>query len=75
MIILAQLILWLIALGGIVGGSFGALFFAGGAVNRARPREFRIRRAGLALLCLCGIVASAALGFVGIPAIMYLAAQ
>ncbi len=75
MAILAQLILWLVALAGIVGGSFGALFFAGGAASRARPREFRIRRGLYALLCLCGIVASATLGFVGIPAIMYLASQ
>ncbi|MEQ1618285.1 MAG: hypothetical protein ABL883_08075 [Terricaulis sp.] len=75
MILLAQLILWLVALAGIVGGSFGALFFAGGAVNRARPREFRVRRAFYAALCLCGGLASAALGFVGIPAIVYLATQ
>jgi hypothetical protein len=29
----------------------------------------------VAALCACGIVASAALGFVGIPAILYLAQQ
>lgn len=75
MILLAQLIVWLVALAGIVGGSLGALFFAGGAVSQARPRAFRVRRAFYAALCLCGIVASATLGFVGIPAIMYLAAR
>jgi hypothetical protein len=35
----------------------------------------RRRRGVLAALCLCGIVASAALGFVAIPAILYLAQQ
>lgn len=42
-------------------------------MNRARPEAMRMRRWGLAALCLCGIVASAALGFVGVPAILYLA--
>jgi hypothetical protein len=44
-------------------------------MNKARPPEMRRRRAILAALCGCGIVASAALGFVGIPAILYLAQQ
>ncbi|MEZ5995005.1 MAG: hypothetical protein R3C25_04565 [Hyphomonadaceae bacterium] len=75
MILLAQTLVYLLAVAGVVAGSLGALYFAGGAFNRARPRELRRRRAALAALCLCGIVASAATGFVAIPALMYLAQQ
>ncbi len=75
MILLAQLLLYLAALAGVVAGSLGAIFFAGGALNRARPREFRVRRGLYAALCLCGIVAAATLGFAGIPAIMYFAGR
>jgi hypothetical protein len=74
-ILFAQLAIYLLALTGIVLGSLGMLFFAGGALNRARPRDFRVRRAVYAALCVCGIVASAVLGFVGIAAIMYFAQQ
>jgi hypothetical protein len=70
-----QLALYLLALAGVVAGSLGAIFFLGGALNRARPAEMRRRRAALAALCVCGIVASAALGFVGVPMILYLASQ
>ncbi len=73
MILLAQLLVYMAALAGIVGGAMGALFFAGGAMNQARPRDFRVRRSVYAALCVCGIVASAALGFVGIATIMYFA--
>lgn len=65
----------MLAVAGIVVGSLGLIFFAGGAMNKARPADMRRRRAILAALCGCGIVASAALGFVGIPAILYLAQQ
>lgn len=75
MILFAQTTLFLLALAGVAAGSFGALFFAGGALNRARPRPQRLRQAGMAVLCLCGIVASAALGFVAIPAILYFAGR
>jgi hypothetical protein len=74
-ILIAQLALYLLALAGIVAGSFGAIFFAGGALNPARPLAARRRRWLFAVLCVCGIVASAALGFVGIPALVYLAQQ
>ena len=73
MILLAQTLLYLTALAGIVAGALGAFFFAGGALNRARARDFRLRRALYALLCLCGIVAAATAGFVGVGAIMYFA--
>ena len=73
--LLAQLLVYLLALAGIVLGALGMIFFAGGALNRARPREYRVRRAIYAGLCVCGIVASAALGFVGIAALMYFAQQ
>lgn len=73
MTVIAQTLLYMLAVGGIVAGSLGLIFFAGGAMNKARPPEMRRRRWLLAALCGCGIVASAALGFVAIPAILYLA--
>lgn len=73
MILLAQTLVYMAALAGVVLGSLGVIFFAGGALNRARPRAVRIRRAVYAGLCLCGIVASATGGFVAIAAIMYFA--
>lgn len=75
MTVIAQTLLYMLAVGGIVAGSLGLIFFAGGAMNKARPPEMRRRRLLLAALCGCGIVASAALGFVAIPAILYLAGQ
>lgn len=71
--LLLQTLFYLAAVAGVIACSLGALFYLGGALNRARPREMRLRRAGLAALCVCGIVASAALGFVAIPAILYFA--
>lgn len=68
-----QTLLYLAALAGIVACTMGAIFFAGGALNPARPLAMRVRRGVLAALCLCGIVASAALGFVGVAAILYYA--
>ncbi|MEZ5960980.1 MAG: hypothetical protein R3C30_11225 [Hyphomonadaceae bacterium] len=73
--LLAQMVLYMLAVAGVVVGTLGAIFFLGGAMNKARPLEMRRRRALLAALFACGIVASAALGFVGIPAILYLAQQ
>ncbi len=75
MMLLLQVALYVAAVAGVVAGALGALFFAGGALNPARPKEFRIRRGVYAALCLCGIVASATLGFVGIASIMYFAQQ
>jgi hypothetical protein len=75
MILIAQLLLYFAALAGVVGAGLGAFYFAGGALSRARPGAYRLQRALLAGLCLCGIVASATLGFVGIPAIVYFAQQ
>ncbi len=71
MVLLLQFALYLAALAGVVAGSLGMILFMGGALNRARPPETRLRRGVYALLCLCGIVASATLGFVGLPAILY----
>lgn len=75
MLFIAQTVLYMAAVAGVVASTLGLIFFAGGAMNRARPADMRRRRALLAALCLCGIVASAALGFVAIPAILYLAQQ
>jgi hypothetical protein len=71
--LLLQFVIFVVALAGIVLGAIGAIFFAGGAFNRARPRAFRVRRLLLTALCLCAVVASAAAGFVGIAAIVYYA--
>ena len=73
MIFIAQTILYMAAVAGVVVSTLGLIFFLGGALNKARPPEMRRRRALLAALFGCGIVASAAIGFVGIPAILYLA--
>lgn len=73
--VIAQTLLYMLAVAGIVAGSLGFIFFAGGAMNKARPPSMRLRRWALAALCVCVIVASAAAGFVGIPAILYLARQ
>jgi|CXWL01.1.fsa_nt_gi cbb3-type cytochrome oxidase subunit 3 len=75
MIFLAQLVVFLAALAGIAGCSLAMIYFAGRATNRARARDFRVRQGVLAVACLCGIVASAGLGFVGVGAIMYWAGQ
>ncbi|MEZ5956678.1 MAG: hypothetical protein R3C27_05635 [Hyphomonadaceae bacterium] len=75
MILLAQTLLYMLAVAGVVAGTLGFIFFLGGAMNKARPPEMRRRRALLAALFGCGIVASAAIGFVGIPVILYLARQ
>lgn len=75
MIFFAQTALFMLAVGGIVACTLGLIFFAGGAMNKARPADMRRRRLALAALCLCGIVASAAVGFVGVPSILYLARQ
>lgn len=75
MALLGQLVVYLLAIAGIVAGTLGMIFFAGGALNRARPPEIRHRRWLYAALCLCGIVASAVGGFVGLGAVMYFAQQ
>jgi ABC-type cobalamin transport system ATPase subunit len=75
MLLLAQMFVFLAAFAGVVTGSLGAIYFAGGAMNRAAGAELRRQRAVLAALCVCGIVASAALGFVAILALMYLASR
>lgn len=75
MLFIAQMLLYFLALAGVVCGALGAIYFAGGAMNAARPLEVRRRRWVLAALCACGIVVSAALGFVGIPALLYLASR
>jgi hypothetical protein len=75
MLFFAQSALFMLAVAGIVSGTLGLIFFAGGAMNKARSADMRRRRAFIAVLCGCGIVASATLGFVAIPAILYLAQQ
>ncbi len=75
MILIAQTLLYMLAVAGIVAGSLGFINFAGGAMNRARPNELRRKRWLYAALCVCGIAASAALGFLGIPALLYAAGR
>lgn len=75
MIALLQIAIYLLALAGVAACSMGLIYFAGRAMNRAREPGFRLRQGVIAVLCLCGIVASAAAGFVGVGAIMYWASQ
>jgi hypothetical protein len=71
MIVVAQTLLYMLAVAGIVASSLGAINFVGGAMNSARPGGLRRKRWLYAALCVCGIVASATLGFLGIPALLY----
>jgi hypothetical protein len=73
MVLLLEFVVFVLAIGGVIVGALGGIFFAGGAFNRARPRAHRIRRLIYVFLCMCGIVASALAGFVGIGAIVYYA--
>jgi hypothetical protein len=75
MILIAQTLLYMLAVAGVVAGTLGFINFAGGAMNPARPADLRRRRWLLAALCVCAIVASAALGFLAIPALLYLASR
>jgi hypothetical protein len=75
LLLLAQVALFALALAGIGACSLALIYFLGRALNRARPAALRLRAGALAMLSLCGIVASAAGGFVGIGAILYLAKQ
>lgn len=72
-VIIGQVLIFLAALAGIVAGSIMTLNFAAQAQNRVREAGARRRAWVLAGLCLCGIVASAAAGFVGMAALMYFA--
>jgi hypothetical protein len=72
---LAQALIYFAAIGGIVASTFGFIMHFAGAMNRARPAELRRRRALWAALCFGGIVASAATGFLAIPALLYFAHQ
>lgn len=75
MILIAQTLLYLLAVAGVVAGTLGLINFSGGAMNPARPVELRRKRWLYAALCVCGIVASATLGFLGIPALLYAASR
>jgi hypothetical protein len=75
MLFIAQALIYFAALAGVVAGSFGFIMYLGGAMNKARPLELRRRRALLAAACFGGIVASAAIGFLAIPALLYFAHQ
>lgn len=73
MILLLQAAVYFAAIAGIFISTIGLVHFGAGALNAGRPLAVRQRRGALALLCLCGIVASTAAGFLIIPALMYLA--
>lgn len=75
MVLLAQTLLYLLAVAGVAACALGAIYFVGGALNPARPPEIRRRRWLAAALCVCGIVAAAAAGFLAIPALLYLASR
>jgi hypothetical protein len=71
--LLAQAAIYLVALGGIVFFSFLMLRFAGPALNRTRPRGERLVYGLAALASLAGVAASAAAGFMGVAALLYIA--
>lgn len=75
MLILVQTLIFLAALVGIGAFSMGLLYFAGPAFSKARTRRQRRTAGVFMILCLCGIVASAAAGFYGVGAVMYYAQQ
>lgn len=68
-----QAVIFLIAIGGIVLFSMLMLRFAGPALNRGRAAPARLAYAAASLLCLIGIVASAAGGFLAIAYLLYTA--
>lgn len=75
MIFVLQTLIFLAALAGIAACSLAMIYFAGRAMNRAQAAEFRNRATVLAVLSVVGIVASAALGFVGVGAVMFFASR
>lgn len=75
MLFLGQVVIFLAALAGIAACSLGMIYFAGRAMNKARPLALRRRDGLIAGASLVGIVASAAAGFVGVALLLYVAAQ
>ncbi len=73
MIVLAQAMIFILALGGIGLFSILALRAAGPAFSRARPPMARLRAGAATLACIAGVIGSAAAGFWGIGWLMYLA--
>ena len=73
--LLAQAAIYLLALGGIVLCSILALRFAGPALNRTRTPAERMAYALATLASIAGIAASAATGFLGVAALLYIAQQ
>lgn len=73
MLLLAITIVFLAACAGILFGSIYGLRLAGRALSPLRPQEERVIIGLAAALCFAGVVGSAAMGFSGISAIMYLA--
>jgi hypothetical protein len=71
--ILVQAAIFLIAVGGIGLFTLLTLRFAGPAMNRNRAPASRALHGLAAAACVCGIVASAALGFGGLAAVLYIA--
>ncbi|MBL8548658.1 MAG: hypothetical protein JNJ73_01640 [Hyphomonadaceae bacterium] len=71
--ILAQTAIFIAAVGAIVWFSVLTLRFAGPAMSRARVWRSRAWHGLIAALCLAGIVISAALGFVGLAGVQYIA--
>jgi hypothetical protein len=71
--ILAQAAIYLLAVGGIALFTVLALRFAGPAFNANRAPASRALNGLIAAACVGGIVASAALGFGGLAAVLYIA--
>jgi hypothetical protein len=54
-IFLAQTALFMASVGGIIVGTLSLIFFAGGAMNRARPADMRRRRASWLCFAAAGL--------------------
>jgi hypothetical protein len=75
MIFIAQSLILAATLCAVLAGSYGALLFAGRAMNRARPGAVRAKAGLMAGLCIGAIVAAGAAGFWGAGALLYLASR
>jgi len=75
MLFIGQALVFLLALAGVVFFSLQALRFAGPALNANRRPKDRAANAAASLACLAGIVASAAGGFYGVGALLYISAR
>lgn len=75
MLLAGQALVFVLALAGVAFFSLQALRFLGPALNPNRAPRARAAHAVAAAACLAGIVASAAAGFYGVGALLYISAR